>query len=133
MFDRVFQSSTTQEQVYNACAQKIVKGEVTLLFLSVCLHTRGMYSTNENEPAQLFLKYQLKYKSPLNHCFNEFCVVSCRCSGGIQWNNFCIWADIIWQNTHHGGKDDFQELVLFIFKRSASCFWIEIFPSHHYV
>uniref|UniRef100_A0A8D3EED0 Kinesin-like protein n=1 Tax=Scophthalmus maximus TaxID=52904 RepID=A0A8D3EED0_SCOMX len=25
MFDRVFQSSTTQEQVYNACAQKIVK------------------------------------------------------------------------------------------------------------
>lgn len=27
MFDRVFQSNTTQEQVYNACAQKIVKGE----------------------------------------------------------------------------------------------------------
>lgn len=26
MFDRVFQSNTTQEQVYNACAQKIVKG-----------------------------------------------------------------------------------------------------------
>ncbi|XP_008300759.1 kinesin heavy chain isoform 5C-like, partial [Stegastes partitus] len=25
MFDRVFQSNTTQEQVYNACAQKIVK------------------------------------------------------------------------------------------------------------
>ncbi len=39
MFDRVFQSSTTQEQVYNACAQKIVKGEVSLLFLSVSLHT----------------------------------------------------------------------------------------------
>lgn len=27
MFDRVFQSNTSQEQVYNACAQKIVKGE----------------------------------------------------------------------------------------------------------
>lgn len=27
VFDRVFQSNTTQEQVYNACAQKIVKGE----------------------------------------------------------------------------------------------------------
>lgn len=26
VFDRVFQSNTTQEQVYNACAQKIVKG-----------------------------------------------------------------------------------------------------------
>lgn len=33
MFDRVFQSNTTQEQVYNACAQKIVKGEGSLLFL----------------------------------------------------------------------------------------------------
>lgn len=33
MFDRVFQSNTTQEQVYNACAQKIVKGEVSLLVL----------------------------------------------------------------------------------------------------
>lgn len=39
MFDRVFQSNTTQEQVYNACAQKIVKGEVSLLFLAVGLHT----------------------------------------------------------------------------------------------
>lgn len=33
MFDRVFQSNTTQEQVYNACAQKIVKGEGSFLFL----------------------------------------------------------------------------------------------------
>lgn len=36
-FDRVFQSSTTQEQFYNAVAQKIVKGEMcekfTLRFL----------------------------------------------------------------------------------------------------
>ncbi len=31
MFDRVFQSNTTQEQVYNACAQKIVKGEKEVL------------------------------------------------------------------------------------------------------
>lgn len=31
MFDRVFQSNTTQEQVYNACAQKIVKGEKGIL------------------------------------------------------------------------------------------------------
>lgn len=31
MFDRVFQSNTSQEQVYNACAQKIVKGEERVL------------------------------------------------------------------------------------------------------
>lgn len=31
MFDRVFQSNTSQEQVYNACAQKIVKGEKGVL------------------------------------------------------------------------------------------------------
>lgn len=32
VFDRVFQSNTTQEQVYNACAQKIVKGLTFVLF-----------------------------------------------------------------------------------------------------
>lgn len=32
MFDRVFQSNTTQEQVYNACAQKIVKGEERVIW-----------------------------------------------------------------------------------------------------
>uniref|UniRef100_A0A672JUA8 Kinesin-like protein n=1 Tax=Salarias fasciatus TaxID=181472 RepID=A0A672JUA8_SALFA len=35
MFDRVFQSNTTQEQVYNACAQKIVKD----------IHTSGYNGT----------------------------------------------------------------------------------------
>lgn len=28
-FDRVFQSNTSQEQVYNDCAKKIVKGKYT--------------------------------------------------------------------------------------------------------
>lgn len=28
IFDRVFQSNTSQEQVYNDCAKKIVKGKV---------------------------------------------------------------------------------------------------------
>lgn len=30
IFDRVFQSNTSQEQVYNDCAKKIVKGKATL-------------------------------------------------------------------------------------------------------
>lgn len=30
-FDRVFQSNTTQEQFYNAVAQKIVRGETCCL------------------------------------------------------------------------------------------------------
>ena len=93
MFDRVFQSNTTQEQVYNACAQKIVKGEV--------------HATNQidKEPRTLpCLNFLLK---PLfDSCFNKFSVVSCRCSGGIQRDDFCIRADVIWQNTHHGGEDD---------------------------
>lgn len=31
-------------------------------------------------------------------------MVSDRCSRRLQWNDFCLWADIIWQNTHDGGK-----------------------------
>lgn len=100
MFDRVFQSSTTQEQVYNACAQKIVKGE--------CL--AGFYQksgklgakVNKNSGAQ----------KP------EVFVLYFRCSWGIQWDNFCIWADVIWQNTHHGGKSNFR---CSMFKRSCFC------------
>lgn len=56
MFDRVFQSNTTQEQVYNACAQKIVKGEVSLLVL-LFVYTpdawfTDMYTTNKKIPDQ---------------------------------------------------------------------------------
>ena len=38
VFDRVFQSNTTQEQVYNACAQKIVKGETLIPACSMCIY-----------------------------------------------------------------------------------------------
>lgn len=31
-------------------------------------------------------------------------VMSCRCSGRLQWDNLCIWTDIIWKNAHYGGK-----------------------------
>lgn len=26
-----------------------------------------------------------------------------RCTGWIQWDYLCLWADVLWKNTHHGG------------------------------
>lgn len=51
VFDRVFQSNTTQEQVYNACAQKIVKGLNFCFVYTTDLLFRDMYTTNKNNPS----------------------------------------------------------------------------------
>lgn len=41
------------------------------------------------------------------------CLAANRCSGRLQWDNICLWADILWQNTHNGGKIRFQLLLFF--------------------
>ena len=79
-FDHVFQSNTTQEQFYNAVARKIVKGEAA-----------------ELRPPKT---------QPKPGCSNVLflCLDLHRCSGRLQRDNICLWTDILWQNTHYGGK-----------------------------
>lgn len=83
-FDRVFQSKTTQEEFYNAVAQKIVKGK---LCIGIC-----SWNTKPN---------------PNPKCLTS----SYRCFGGIQRDHLCLWADIFRQNTHNGGTMKYQLLL----------------------
>lgn len=100
MFDRVLQPNTTQEQVYNTCAQRIVKG----------LWVRQNYG---NKAKHLFLKKILTIS-----------LLACRCLGRIQRDDFCIRPDIIGKNTHHGGKKGRWCLCLgtFTWRALTDCF-----------
>ena len=100
-FDRGFASNTSQEQVYNACAQRIVKGESSLpLFIPSTYLIHGVARFDED------MSYSsLKAHMFLIGCFVYICIL--RCSGRLQRDDFCIWANILWKNSHHGGMTSF--------------------------
>ena len=35
-----------------------------------------------------------------------------RCSRWLQWHHFCLWTNLIWQNTYYGGEIFFSQNVL---------------------
>ena len=83
VFDRVFPPNTTQEQVYHACAMQIVKGKGCIF---------RMY----------FFRLPIPYPTSLYHC--SFSAISSRCPCWLQWHHFCLWTDILRENTYYGGE-----------------------------
>ena len=52
--------------------------------------------------------FPIPYSTSFHQC--SFLAMSSRCPCWLQWHHFCLWTDILRENTYHGGEgSDFHE------------------------